>query len=104
MTENGTAQYLYQFHPGERPELSQGESWTEQDNAIANAHFEYLKQAHAKGIIILAGRSLDWEGPAVVIFEAPSQKEALHFMANDPFVKNNLFKATLHPFRAALVK
>lgn len=54
--------------------------------------------------MILAGRSLDGVGPAVVIFEAASEEEARRFMESDPFVAGGLMRATLHPFRAALVR
>jgi uncharacterized protein YciI len=63
-----------------------------------------LKRATKDGIVILAGRSLDGIGPAVVIFEAESEEEARCFMEEDPFVREGLFQAEFHPFRAALVR
>jgi uncharacterized protein YciI len=97
--------FLYQFLPKDRPELmTDPDAWTEADSNIAEAHFAYLKQATEDGIVILAGRSLDGIGPAVVIFEAQSEVDAQHFMENDPFVRQGLFGASLHPFRAALVR
>ena len=54
--------------------------------------------------MILAGRSLDGEGPAVVIFEADSEEQARSFMEADPFVAGGLMRAQLHPFRAALIR
>lgn len=98
-------QFLYFFTPGERPELLTGpEAWTEEDNLIAKAHFERLKQAGEDGIVILAGRSQDWVGPAVVIIEVESEAAAREFMEGDPFVKEGLFGASLHPFRAAVMR
>lgn len=98
-------QFLYHFTPGIRPELSTGpEAWTEADNAVAEAHFERLKQAAEDGIVILAGRSQDWVGPAVVIIEVESEEAAREFMEGDPFVKEGLFCASLHPFRAAVMR
>jgi uncharacterized protein YciI len=97
--------YLYQFLPKNRPELmTDPNAWTEADANIAEAHFDYLKQATEDGIVILAGRSQDGIGPAIVIFEAQSEVEARRFMENDPFVRHGLFGATLHPFRATLVR
>lgn len=97
--------YLYQFLPKDRPELmTDPDAWTEEDSNIADAHFAYLKQATADRIVILAGRSQDGVGPAIVIFEAQSEVEAREFMENDPFVRQGLFNASLHPFRAALVR
>jgi uncharacterized protein YciI len=97
--------FLYQFLPKDRPELmTDPDAWTEEDSIISHAHFEYLKQATADEIVILAGRSQDGIGPAVVIFEAESEEEARRFMEADPFVSEGLFLANLHPFRAALVR
>ena len=39
-----------------------------------------------------------------VIFEADTEAKAKEFMENDPFVRDGLFNAALHPFRAALVR
>lgn len=84
--------------------MTDPDAWTEADSNIADAHYAYLKQATANGIVILAGRSQDGVGPAIVIFEAQSEDEAQQFMENDPFVRQGLFGASLHPFRAALVR
>lgn len=98
-------QFLYHFLPGERADLaSNPDAWTEEDNQIGTDHFTRLKQATEDGIVIFAGRSLDGIGPAVVVFEAASEQEARTFMEEDPFVKYGLFRAELHPFRAALVR
>jgi uncharacterized protein YciI len=95
---------LYQFDPI-RPELvTNPEAWTEEDDRIAEAHFAYLKKATEAGIVLLAGRSLDGVGPAIVILEAGSEDEARRFMESDPFVSGGLMRARLHPFRAALVR
>jgi len=88
-----------------RPELiTNPDAWTEEDNRIGEAHFAYLKQATEDGIVLLAGRSLDAEGPAIAILDAASEEEARRFMENDPFVARGLMRAKLHPFRAALVR
>jgi uncharacterized protein YciI len=96
--------FLYEFR-ATRPELvTDPDAWTEEETDIAQAHFACLKQATKEGIVILAGRSLDGVGPAIVILEAASEEEARHFMESDPFVATGLMRATLHPFRAALVR
>ncbi len=84
--------------------MANPDAWTEEDSKIGEAHFEYLKEATEAGVVILAGRSLDGVGPAVVVFEAESEEEARRFMEQDPFVREGLFRATLHPFRAAMVR
>jgi uncharacterized protein YciI len=80
------------------------DAWTEEDTRIAGEHVAYLQRATQEGIVILAGRSLDGEGPAVVIFEADTEDDARRFMEADPFVTGGLMRASLHPFRAALVR
>ena len=97
--------FLYQFVPTDRPELmTDPEAWTERDEQIAAEHYQYLLEAREKNVLIFAGRSLDGIGPAVVVFEAASKEAARTFMQGDPFVREGLFGAELHPFRAALVR
>jgi uncharacterized protein YciI len=101
----GPAQYLYRFLPGDRPELATDpEAWTDEDSGIGERHFAYLQAATRAGTLVLAGRSLDGIGPAIVVFEAESPEEARRFMEGDPFVQEGLFGAELHPFRAALMR
>ena len=98
-------QWLYHFLPGPRPELAtEPEAWTVEDERVAAAHFAHLEQALADGILILAGRSQDGVGPAIVIFEAADESSAREFMESDPFVSSGLFGASLHPYRAALFR
>jgi uncharacterized protein YciI len=102
MTEQ-RSQFLYVFTPGERPDLaSDPGAWTDADSAIADQHFAHLEKGAADGIVLLAGRSQDWRGPAIVILEADSADQARTFMEEDPFVSSGLFGADLHPFRIAL--
>jgi uncharacterized protein YciI len=97
-------QFIYAFEPV-RPELvTDPDAWTEEDMHIGNEHFAYLQKATREGIVILAGRSLDGVGPAVVILEADSEDRARSFMEADPFVAGGLMRARLHPFCAALVR
>jgi uncharacterized protein YciI len=104
VSEKEKQQFIYAFDPV-RPELvTDPDAWTEEDTRIAHDHFAYLKRATEEGIVILAGRSLDGQGPAVVILEASSETEARQFMENDPFLARGLMRASLHPFRAALVR
>lgn len=104
MSEQEPRHFIYVFDPV-RPEMvTCPKAWTEQDLRIAEKHFSYLKKATEDGIVILAGRSLDGKGPAVVILEATSEEEARRFMEGDPFVAHGLMRARLHPFRAALVR
>lgn len=104
MAEQHGKHFIYVFDPV-RPEMvTDDNAWTKEDIRIAEEHFAYLQRATREGTVILAGRSLDGVGPAIVIVEASGEKEARCFMQNDPFVANGLMRATLHPFRAALVR
>jgi uncharacterized protein YciI len=104
MAQEDQRQYIYVFDPV-RPEMvTDPDAWTKEDLQIAERHFAYLKGATEAGTVLLAGRSLDGQGPAVVIFEADSEEDAQSFMESDPFVSGGLMRANLHPFRAALVR
>jgi uncharacterized protein YciI len=95
-------QYLYHFLPGERPELAAGSgAWTDADLAVARRHAAYLEAGAADGVVLVAGRSQDWQGPALVVLVAPDEAAARSFMEADPFVSQDLFRARLHPFRIA---
>jgi len=95
-------QYIYQFGPGPRSDLpTDPDAWTIEDEQVGADHFAYLKQATEDGVVILAGRSQDGIGPAIVIFQADSEEAARQFMEEDPFVSVGLFSARLHRFTAA---
>jgi uncharacterized protein YciI len=104
MSDQEKKEFIYVYDPV-RPEMvTDPDAWTEEDERIFEAHWAYLKQATEGGIVLLAGRAQDGVGPAIVILEADSEEEARHFMENDPFVADGLMRASLHPFRAALVR
>lgn len=104
MDDQATVQFIYTIEPT-RPELlTDADAWTDDENRIAQEHFAYLKRATDEGTVLLAGRAQDGLGPAIVIFEASSEDRARQFMEADPFVASGLMRASLHPFRAALVR
>jgi uncharacterized protein YciI len=104
MEQMARQQFIYAFG-AVRPELvTNPDAWTESDIQTAQEHFAYLQRATVEGTVILAGRSTDGQGPAVVILEADTEADARRFMEDDPFVANGLMRATLHPFRVALVR
>jgi len=95
-------QFIYVMRPV-NPEMAVNpDLWTEADNKMAEDHFAYLTKATEAGQVVLAGRSLDDKGPAVVIFEAENEDEARRFMEGDPFVSMGFANVTLHPYRVAL--
>ena len=97
-------QWMYVFGPGDRPLREDPSAWTERDEQVASDHYLRLRQATIEGQVILAGRPLGEEGPAVVVFDAENEEAARAFMEADPFVSEGLFTADLYPFSAALVR
>ncbi len=99
------AEWIYQFTAGDRLDLAGNpEAWTAHDEQIAAEHVAYITNATEDGVVILAGRAQNGIGPAVVVFEMETAEEAQAFMAGDPFVREGLFTAELHPFRAAFMR
>ena len=92
--------YLYLIHPL-RHEFF--ESPTPREEAVMNAHFEYLKKATAEDVVLLAGPCLD-ETFGIVVFRAENEESARAFMMNDPSVENNVMMAELHPLRISIMK
>lgn len=79
---------------------------TEKESAVAEEHFNYLKELNSKGVIILAGRTLndDESSFGMVIFHAESEAAARRIMEGDPGVRKGIFRADLFPFRVALME
>jgi uncharacterized protein YciI len=94
------SEFIYLIHPL-RHEFF--ENPTSLEEAMMDAHFEYLKRATAEGVVLLAGPCLD-ETFGVVVFIAENEKVARDFMLNDPSVKSNVMMAELHPMRVSLIK
>ena len=100
-----TEQFLYQYHPGPRPELvTDRAAWTDADNAVYERHVAHLESGVEEGIVVMAGRCQDGIGPAIVIVEVESEDAARAFMEADPFVSDGLFEASLHPYRVAFTR
>jgi uncharacterized protein YciI len=95
-------QFLYVLRLA--PRLYDDGAWTDADNAAVSRHFEHLKQAAARGRVILAGRTTEPGDKTfgLVIFEAADEGEARHFMESDPAVVAGVMTATLHPYAVAL--
>lgn len=95
-------QYLYEITPSREDMLSKGS--TPEEDALIEKHFYYLKDLYDKGIVRLAGRTLntDPSSHGLVIFEAEDRMSAEKIMEDDPAVKAGVFTAKLFPFRTAL--
>ncbi len=99
---NKPKQFIYVLHLV--PRLYDDKSWTEQDKAAVERHFNRFKDAIKAGQLILAGRTLETGEKTfgVAIFEAVDENAARAFMNADPAVTAGVMTAELHPFGVAL--
>jgi len=79
-------------------------SSTPEEDRILGAHFEHLERLTDRGVVLLAGRTLntDPSGFGIVVLTASSEAEARRLMKEDPAVEADLFRAELFPYRVAL--
>jgi uncharacterized protein YciI len=96
-------QYLYRIRPARLQMLTEGP--TSHEAEIVSQHFQYLKDLTARGIVMLAGRTVneDKSSFGIVIFEAADEESAHAIMCNDPALKEGVMCAELFPFRVALM-
>lgn len=97
-------EFLYKLLLPERLQTESG--WTDNDRAAVAEHFAYLQTALKEGKLIIAGRT---DEPfdktlGIAVFYAADEKEAQKFAENDPAVVKGVMKASVHPFRLALLK
>ena len=73
---------------------------------MVSRHFERLKDLTEKGVMILAGRTLntDVSSFGICIFEAEDESAARKIMEADPAVVAGVMRAELFPYRIALMK
>lgn len=71
---------------------------------VVAAHFAHLQALAARGIVLLAGRTLttDERTFGIVVFEADDEVAARERMGGDPAVARGVMRAELWPFRVAL--
>jgi len=98
----GRQQFLYRIRPVRMEMLIEGPT-IEEDRAVTH-HFEYLKELEERGVLILAGRTMNVDESCfgIVILRADSEEEARAVMEEDPAVKASVMEAELFPFRVAL--
>ena len=96
--------YLYRIQPIRDGMLKTGA--TEDEKTIVGQHFSYLQELIGKGVLVMAGRTLNTDNSSfgIVVFRASSDEEARGIMLEDPAVKNKVFRAELYPYRIALLK
>jgi uncharacterized protein len=78
---------------------------TEDEKRIVGEHFSYLQDLMVKGVLVMAGRTLNTDNSSfgIVVFKANSDEEARGIMQEDPAVKNMVFRAELYPYRISLL-
>ena len=94
--------YLYRIQPVRPAMLSEGP--TEDEMRITGEHFEYLQRQLRAGTLILAGRTLnsDYSSFGIAIINARDDEHMRQLTADDPGVKQKLFRAEWYPYRIAL--
>jgi uncharacterized protein len=97
-------EYLYKLQLPLRLQKESG--WTDQDRQVVADHFTYLQKALDEGKLIIAGRTDEpfEKTIGLAVFYAEDEKEAYDFAQKDPAVVKGVMKATVHPFRLALIK
>jgi uncharacterized protein YciI len=92
------------MHATDPAKAASRDNWTEEDKETFDLHLSRLEKLKEDGVLLLAGRAQDADGtgPAIVLFEAPSEDEAKRIFEEEPFFVRGFAQGTLHPFRALL--
>jgi len=79
---------------------------TPEEAETISRHFAYLSDLTDKGVIILVGRTQNKDESTIglVIFEAEDESAARKIMENDPAVAGGVMRATLYPYKVALMR
>ncbi|NIM94622.1 MAG: hypothetical protein GTO18_13055 [Anaerolineales bacterium] len=98
-----TTQFIYRIRPTRPEMLSEGA--TVEEAKVVSQHFTYLQDLLDKGVLMLAGRTLNTDESSfgIVIFNADSEKQAVEIMKSDPAVMQGVMRAELFPYRIALM-
>ena len=96
-------EFLYRIQPVRADMLESGP--TPEEDAVVSAHFDYLRELRDRGVLILAGRTLNTDAGAfgIVVFEADDEVSARAIVAADPAVSKGVMRADLFPHRVALM-
>ena len=95
------AQFLYRIQATRPGMVAEGPTPDEEN--IIHAHAAYVKKLTEKGVVLLAGRTLNTDASCfgIVIFEAEDQEAAREIMRRDPAVEKGVMRAELYPYRIA---
>ena len=90
------------------PQYQNADGWTEEASRVVSTHFQYLKDLTEKGVVLLAGRTVNEpmtdDDFGIVILETCTKDEAQSIMENDPSVKGSVMLAKLYDFSLALLR
>jgi uncharacterized protein YciI len=96
------AEFLYLLEPTRADMVTEP---TDDERLAVQEHYNRLARMLDEGRLILAGRTLDTRSVlGIVAFEAESEESARRIMEDDPAVAKGVMRATLHPFRVALLR
>jgi uncharacterized protein YciI len=97
-------QWLYHLQPTRLGMLTEGP--TIEEAKTVTAHFAYLEDLTEKGMMILMGRTQNNDDSTfgVAIFEAGDESAARTIMENDPAIRGGMMRATLYPYKVALMR
>jgi uncharacterized protein YciI len=79
---------------------------TDEEERLVGEHFEYLKGLTERGIVLLAGRTLNTDPSSfgIVIFRAADEAEARSIFESDPAVRAGVFRGEVFQYAVALGK
>ena len=97
-------QFLYLLKPARLGMLTEGP--TPEEAETVSRHFAYLSDLTDQGVMILVGRTQnkDESTLGLAIFEAEDETAARKIMENDPAVAGGVMRATLYPYKVALMR
>ena len=95
------AEWIYFIHA---PREDFANTMSQEEQATFGAHFNYLKELLARGVLVLAGPTLGLINTGVAIFEAPDEAAAKKIMSEDPVISSGLARGELRPFRVSLLR
>jgi uncharacterized protein len=97
------SEYLYRIQPTRLAMLHDGP--TPDEARTIERHFHYLRSLTARGVVVLAGRTLNTDGSSfgIVTFYAESEVAARAIVDGDPAVQAGVMRAELFPYRIALM-
>jgi len=92
-------EFLYRVTPTRVGMVTEAPS--EEEVAIIEQHFNYLKSLTERGIVLVFGRTQDsgTKTFGITIFRAPTKEAAQSIMNNDPAVKQGVMKAELYLYK-----